>query len=241
MSYEHDIVLVPLSGDLCVRSAPALKQTLERLLDQGCKRIVLNMSEVSYVDSAGMGVLFATMRRMRAHGGLLSLVNVSPDVMRALKIARIVDLIPVSATGVRQEVPELDPSVQPLWRYTIPVDGDDLHATRARIEQLASRLSFTHDDVFDLTLAAGEAIGNAADHTCGKGILVTASAYPDRMVVEITDHGDGFCLDVGRAVRPSMDEERGRGIRLMQLLVDSVTIQNRKGGAGTVVRLVKLV
>ena len=66
MSYEHDIVLVPLSGDVCVRSAPALKQTLERLLDQGCKRIVLNMSEVSYVDSAGMGVLFATMRRMRS-------------------------------------------------------------------------------------------------------------------------------------------------------------------------------
>lgn len=241
MSTEHDIVLVPLSGDLCVRSAPALRQTLDKLLMQGCRRIVLNMAEVTYIDSSCMGVLFSTLRRMRENGGLLSLVNVSPDVLRSLKIARLVDLIPVSVSGVRREVSELDPSVQPLWRTTLPVDGDNMQAARSRIEELAGEVGFSRDDAFDLTLATGEALGNAVDHTCGEGVLATVSAYPDRMVIEVTDLGDGFCMDKCTPHGTSCSSERGRGIKLMQLLVDSVSIQNRKAGMGTVVRLEKLV
>ena len=240
MSHEHDIVLVPIWGDLCVRTAPALRATLNRLVQQGSRRIIINMAGVPYVDSAGMAVLFSTIRKMRESGGLLSLINVSPNVMRSLKIARLVDLVPVSALGARREVYELDPSVQPLWRTSLPVDADDLHAARARIEQLADRLPFSHDAVFDITLAVGEALGNAADHTCGEGILATVSAYPDRMVVEVTDCGDGFSVSDANELPKSADEERGRGIKLMQLLVDSVSIQNRSSGTGTVVRLVKL-
>ena len=241
MSHEHDIALVPLSGALCARTSTALKRTLDALLLEGRQRIVLNMADVPYVDAAGMAVLISTLSRMRANGGLLSLVNVSPSVLHSLKIARLVDLIPVSPAGVQREVPELDPSALPLWCKTIPVDSANLHATRARIEELASRLEFSHDDVFDLTLAVGEALGNATDHTCGDGVLTTVYAYPDRMIVEVTDCGDGFSLCADQDVRDCCNEERGRGIRLMRLLVDPVSIEPRASGTGTVVRLVKLV
>ncbi len=241
MSYKHDIAVVPVAGDLCARTAPVLKRALDALLLNGHKRIVLNMAEVSHVDSMGMTVLITTLKRMRSSGGLLSLVNVSPNVLRALKIARLVDLVPVSAAGEHREVPDLDPSVLPLWCTTLPVNANDLHAARARIQELARRLSFSEDEVFDLTLAAGEALGNAADHTCGTGVLATVSAYPDRMVVEVTDCGDGFAEHNDDNGAPSSNEERGRGIRLMQLLVDSVRIETRASGTGTVVRLVKLV
>lgn len=239
MSYEHDIALVPVSGDLNVQSAPALKRTLEGLLDDGCLRIVLNMAAVPFVDSAGMAVIFGVLRRLRARGGLMSLINVSSSVMRSLKIARIVDLVPVSTCGGAREVEELDPSVQPTWRTSIPVNKDDLQTTRVRVGELASRMQFSHDDVFDLTLAVGEAIGNAVDHTCGNGVLTTVSAYPDRMVIEVTDCGEGFSED-GRPREGACGCERGRGIKLMRLLVDSVSIKCRKGSTGTVVRLVKL-
>lgn len=241
MSHDHDIVLLPISGDLCVRTAPALRDTLSDLLQDGTRRIVLNMADVTYVDSAGMAVIISTLRHMREQGGLLSLVNVSPDVLRSLKIARLVDLMPVSSAGTHREVPALAPSALPLWRTTIPVDVDDLHAARARIEQLAQKRPFSRDAVFDLTLAAGEALGNAADHTCGTGILATVSAYTDRMVIEVTDCGCGYSLSGEDLPCTSEDSERGRGIKLMQLLVDSVSIQQRKGASGTVVRLVKLI
>lgn len=241
MIREHDIALVPVSGALCTRTAPALKHTLNTLIDKGCRRIVLNMAEVPYVDSNGMAVIIYALRRMRMNNGLLSLVNVTPNVMRSLKIARLVDFVTISALGDRREVVALDPSVQPLWRKTLPIDARDLCSARTRVRELASRMAFSRDAVFDLTLAVGEALGNAADHTCGSGILATVSAYPDRMIVEVTDCGEGF--DKDQAARPDCEacEERGRGIKLMNLLVDSVSIQNRPSGTGTVVRLEKLV
>lgn len=241
MSRSHDIALVPVSGDLTVHTAPSLRRTLEGLVRDGSRRIVLNMADVPYVDSAGMGVLIGAVRTMRNAGGLVSFVNVRPAVLRALKIVRLVDLAPVSEAGERKEVPELDPAVLPLWRTTIPVDKNDMQSARERIEQLAGRLGFSRDAVFDVTLAAGEALGNAADHTCGQGILVTVSAYPDRLVIEVTDCGCGFELEQGADAPASANEERGRGIRLMRLLVDAVSIDVRPSGIGTVVRLVKLV
>lgn len=240
MSYEHHIAVLPLAGDLNVRTAPSLRRALDALVRDGCRRIVLNMADVAYVDSTAMGVMFSTLRRMREQGGLLSLINVSTDVLRSLRRARLVDLVPVSVAGARRDVPGLDPSALPLWRTTIPVEATDLRAARVRIEELAERLPFSHDEVFDLTLAAGEAMGNAVDHTCGCGVLATVSAYDDRMVVEVTDCGEGFDVDcVGTCAQA--DEERGRGIRLMRLLVDAVSIVPRTGATGMVVRLEKLV
>lgn len=242
MRHSTNIALVPVSGALSQDTVPALREALDRLIAHGTYRVVLNMSDVPYVDSSGMALIINSVRRMRDEGGLLSLVNVTPGVLRAMRISRLVDLIPVSVLGDRGEVPELDPSVLPLWRTTLPVSGDDLQGARMRISELAHRLSFSNDEVFDITLAVGEALGNAADHTCGDGILATVSAYPDRMVVEVTDCGDGFDTSAARTGASALaNPERGRGIQLMRLLVDSVRIAPRPGGSGTVVRLVKLI
>lgn len=237
----HDIAMVPVQGEVSVRNVAQLRATLDTLMAEGTRRIILNMADVPYIDSAGMGVIIGCLRRMREHGGLLSLVNVSPAVLRALRISRIVDLCPVSILGTRHEVKELDPGALPLWRYTIPVDKDNLSNVRGRIEELAEDLSLSADDVFDVTLAAGEALGNACDHTSGEGILATVSAYTDRLVVEVTDNGEGISLDEVTCQKASATDERGRGIKLMSLLVDTVSISERPSGSGTVVRLTKLV
>lgn len=241
MANEPNIALVPVQGDLSVQTAPALKRTLQSLIDDGTQRIVLNMADVPYVDSSGMAVIFGALRAMRDRGGLLSLVNVSPNVMHMLKIARFVDLAPVSLAGERRSVPELDPSAKPLWRTTFPVCTCELCAARERIEHLARTMPFSNDAVFDLMLAAGEALGNAVDHTCGEGILATASGYPDRMVIEVADCGGGFDPSEQAERCLNQTDERGRGIRLMRLLVDSVSIVPRPSGSGMLVRLEKLV
>lgn len=237
MRHSSDIALVPILDDLTSRTVPYVRGVLEGLMATGKRRIVLNMAEVSHVDAAGMSFILGMVRRMRECGGLISLIDVTPGVLYSLRIARIVDLIPVRAANTPSGVPELDPSVLPLWRTTLPVNAKDLHAARQRVSELAQRLPFSCDEVFDLTLAVGEALGNAADHTCGEGVLATVTAYPDRIVVEVTDCGDGFD---GNALPDSCDPERGRGIMLMRLLVDSVCIERRANGAGTLVRLVKL-
>lgn len=241
MATRTDIALLPVVGDLDVRSVPQLRSNIDGLISRGCRRIILNMAKVDFVDSAGLALIFFEVRRMRAVGGLISLVEVSPRVMRAFKLSRLVDYVPVSAVGQRTRVPELDPSVKPLWRTALPVCPSDLTSARMRVQELLGELPLAPDEVFDMTLAVGEAMGNAVDHTDGTGVLVTVCAYPDRAVVEVTDCGEGYEIAPDEEpVSCTGCEERGRGIKLMRLLADSVSISRRPGGRGTIARLVKL-
>ena len=83
------------------------------------------------------------------------------------------------------------------------------------------------------------ALGNAIDHAHAKGVIVSVSGYEDRAVVEVSDCGEGFDP---AAVKPAGScDERGRGIQLMRLLADAVTISPKRHGTGTVVHLEKLV
>lgn len=237
MRHSCNIALVPVYGDLSAHTVPVVRDILDNLVGNGTQRIVLNMADVSRIDSSGMALILSAIRTMQERGGLLSLINVEPHVMATLRIARIVDLVPVSAAGEHRSVSELSPSALPLWSTTLPVHSYDMQAVRHRVSELARRLPFTNDEVFDLTLAVGEALGNACDHASGKGVFATISAYSDRIVVEVVDRGAGF--DASEPCMPC-GIERGRGLALMELLVDSVSINRRPGGAGTLVRLEKL-
>ena len=241
MDSPVNIGIVDVKGDLDVLTASAMRRRLDGMISSGCRRIIMNMADVGYVDSAGMGLILSELRRIRSLGGLLSLINVSAQLYHALSVMRVIDFMPVAREGARREVSALDPSVLPLWRTTFRVREKGLASARDRVSRLLGRLPFSRDEVFDMTLACGEALGNAVDHTCGGGVLATVSAYQDRVTVEVTDCGKGFSLaEDEEPAEMGPAAERGRGIRLMRLLADSVSISPKETGEGTVVRLVKL-
>ena len=103
MGVPVDIAIFNVEGDLDVRSVPAARRRLDALVAEGTRRIFMNMGDVSYVDSAGMGFILGELRRIRRLGGLLSLSNVSPQLYRALSLMRIVEYMPVSRAGARRE------------------------------------------------------------------------------------------------------------------------------------------
>lgn len=241
MAVNSNIAQVSIEGDLDVRAVPEVRRWVDGLIDSGCRRIVLNMANADYADSAGFGLILQEMRRMREVGGLLSLTNVSDRVYRALNLMRMVDLVPISRLGSSKEVPELPAAALPEWRTTFRVDSAKLETARRRLEGLLDGLPLSDNDVFDLNLASGEAVGNAVDHTDEDGVLVTVAAYADRVVVDVADRGEGFTAPQGSEEAPGDPcAERGRGIKLMRLLADSVTISPKSTGEGTVVRLVKM-
>lgn len=242
MRTKPNIALLSVNSDLDVTAVPAVRREVEELLNQGCQRIVLNMADVSYIDSAGMSFIMCALRRVRSTGGLMSLTNVSQPVFRCLSRMRLVDFMPVTRVGAHAHVAPLDPRVRPLWQTTFRVDPSALYAARARVDELLASVPFSSDAMFDLKLAVGEALGNAADHTCEGGILTTVAMYPDRVTVDVADCGRGYAL-ADDEEPPDVDccAERGRGIKLMRLLTDAVSISVKPSGRGTVVHLVKLV
>ena len=81
MAAMTHIAVLPVQTDLDVRTADRVRDEIDQLIGAGCRRIILNMANTAFIDSLGMGMLFAELRKMRALGGLISLTGVSPDLL----------------------------------------------------------------------------------------------------------------------------------------------------------------
>lgn len=79
-------VVVSVSGEVDVYTAPQLRERLVELIDQGRYHIVVDLSEVEFLDSTGLGVLVGGLRRSRNHDGDLALVCTQPRIMKVFEV-----------------------------------------------------------------------------------------------------------------------------------------------------------
>ena len=86
------IALVHLKGEIDLHTCSLLRDSLRELIEQKHYRIVINLAEVPYLDSAALGVLVDAVRRVREHEGSISLVATTPFVRRAFEITRLVKI-----------------------------------------------------------------------------------------------------------------------------------------------------
>ncbi len=84
------VPVVHLGGEIDLHTCPELRASLQSLIDDGSTRIILDMAEVPYVDSAALGVLVDTQRRLKEKNGTLYLAAVTPFVLRAFEITRLI-------------------------------------------------------------------------------------------------------------------------------------------------------
>ena len=82
--------LVRLSGELDLSSAPALRELLAGAFeDDGPRRIVLDLSDLIYLDSTGLSIFVSAHKRATASGIELCLANPNPSVARLFKITAL--------------------------------------------------------------------------------------------------------------------------------------------------------
>lgn len=91
-----DVAIVDLSGKLAAGGGDrVLRDTLGSLLEQGWRKILLNLSEVTYMDSAGVGELVAGLRQARSVGAGLKLLNANERVHSTLYISRLLPVFEI--------------------------------------------------------------------------------------------------------------------------------------------------
>ncbi|MEV6285374.1 STAS domain-containing protein [Kribbella sp. NPDC051770] len=91
--------LVRLSGDVDAESAPALTETLRAVLTTiGTKPLVLDLTEVEFMDSSGLGVLIGAHQQAAVQGGALILANPHPRVAKVLRITKLHKVFTVTET-----------------------------------------------------------------------------------------------------------------------------------------------
>ena len=95
----NGIYLLILKGRLVLGpESNGLRTTIDNLLLSGATRIVVNLEDVNFVDSAGLGALIEMHRKTKAKGGRLALAHLGPKLRQALEIARLLTLFETFAT-----------------------------------------------------------------------------------------------------------------------------------------------
>ncbi len=84
---EHKIIQV--SGEVDLYNVSELKKALFSITDGKHYSVVVDMKNVNYMDSSGIGALVAGQKKMRAHNGKFALMNIHEDVLNILKLATL--------------------------------------------------------------------------------------------------------------------------------------------------------
>ena len=90
------VTIVDLSGRITLGEASVVvRDLINDLMGKGNKKILLNLVEVNYIDSSGIGVLVSSFSTVRSQGGELKLVNLSKRIGDLLKITKVYSLFDV--------------------------------------------------------------------------------------------------------------------------------------------------
>jgi len=88
------VSLVDLSGRLTSFEAGALREAITRLLKEGRRNIVLNLSALQYLDSSGIGELARAYVAVVKQGGEMKAIGLSSRVEEILKVTKLYQVFP---------------------------------------------------------------------------------------------------------------------------------------------------
>jgi anti-sigma B factor antagonist len=85
-----DVVILDLHGKILIGEGDdALREAVTKLADSGKTKILLNLADVPYVDSAGLGEIVRTYTTVSRKGGKLKLLNLTKKIQDLLSITKL--------------------------------------------------------------------------------------------------------------------------------------------------------
>jgi anti-sigma B factor antagonist len=90
---EDFLAVVTVAGELDEATVPELRDRLSGLIDAGTAWLLLDLRELEYIDSSGVGLLIGTARRAGEVGGELALICARPNVLRVFDISGTRELL----------------------------------------------------------------------------------------------------------------------------------------------------
>ena len=91
-----DITILDLDGKITIgEGSVALRTAIRRLLEEGKKKILLNLAKVGYIDSSGIGELVSSYTAINKEGGELKLLNLTQKLQDLLTITKLLTVFDV--------------------------------------------------------------------------------------------------------------------------------------------------
>ena len=90
------VILLDISGRIVLGEASSLRDTVKLLLANGEKKFLLNLADVQYIDSSGLGELIGAYTTVRNKGGQLHLLKLTHKVRDLLQLTKLYTVFEVS-------------------------------------------------------------------------------------------------------------------------------------------------
>jgi anti-sigma B factor antagonist len=81
--------ILPLQGEIDLNVSPKLANTFNEMVQTKPPKVVVDLTNVTYIDSSGLAVLIVGMQQVKEYGGKFALVGVQNDVRSILETARL--------------------------------------------------------------------------------------------------------------------------------------------------------
>ncbi|HLA82552.1 MAG TPA: ATP-binding protein [Thermoleophilia bacterium] len=232
--------LLVIKGEIDHENVGDLVRAFEETAAAASADVNLDLTGVTYIDSAGICAFYDLADRLDWHG-LVRITGISRDLHRIFHISGLLvhdrvrvateDMAATTVSGGNAgSCPE---GAMSSWTRSFPARLDQLAPVRAFVEEIATRVALAGSRAYDLKLAVSEAAANAIEHGQKGGDLgVVAICRADRITVTVSHPGDFRPRPPGDPARL----HRGMGLPIMLALTDEVTVSRLQGG-GTCVSL----
>jgi anti-sigma B factor antagonist len=81
--------VLPLKGEIDLHVSPSVTASLNEMIEKKPERVVVDLSEVTYIDSAGLAALIGAMQRVEGYGGKFMLASLQETVRSIFEISRL--------------------------------------------------------------------------------------------------------------------------------------------------------
>ena len=95
---QGGFALLQVAGEVDVFTAPKIREQLIDLVEQGDHDIIVSLEGVDFLDSTGLGVLVAGLKRVKMHDGTLSIVCTKDKILKIFRITGLTKVFPIFET-----------------------------------------------------------------------------------------------------------------------------------------------
>jgi len=92
---QDGVLISRIEGEININSSPELRKAFDDYIRRKTKKIVVDFSQVTYVDSSGLATLVELFQRLKKIGGKLRICSLSEKVRNVFEITRLVSIFEI--------------------------------------------------------------------------------------------------------------------------------------------------
>lgn len=90
-----DIVIINLKGRLDVHYSSEVEEEINKLIQEGKKKLIISLNDIEYLSSSGLRIFIAVSRKLREVGGQLKLIKLNETAKKIFKIVELIDMFDI--------------------------------------------------------------------------------------------------------------------------------------------------